>query len=85
MSEVIPQNGHRMRQLDAAQPALPARVQPQSQQQRLLAAVEDNASLQHVLTKVSTPAGKLLKVLAKALGPAEAEIEFIEKITYREE
>jgi hypothetical protein len=57
----------------------------QSEQQQLATAIDDNRSLQRVLSTISTPAGKLLKMISKSLGSAEAEIEFTERIRVREE
>ena len=78
------QNGHRLHSVQQAV-SQPKRVTAQSDQQRLLAAVEGSPQLQHVITKVATPAGRLMKMIGRALGPAEAEVRFTERITYSED
>lgn len=80
MHETSPRNAIRLVRAEPVN-GLPVSA---SEQQRLLSALDGNAPLQQVLATISTPAGELLKTISKALGPAEAEIEFVEKITIRE-
>jgi hypothetical protein len=47
-----------------------------------MAGISEQAA--QVLIKAATSPAKLLKMLSKALGPAEAEIEFTERIKIRE-
>jgi hypothetical protein len=83
MNETLNRNGQRMVIRDDTPHKLV--VPPSSERQKLLQAVDDNTPMQQVLARVSTPPGKLLKMIAKAIGPAEAEIEFVERITIRED
>ena len=83
MNDTFPVNGHRRIPIAVSPTDLPS-VQHASSQQHLATSV-DNTSLQQILATISTPAGKLLKVISKSLGSAEAEIEFVERIKVREE
>lgn len=83
MNETMPRNGQRLVIRDDAPHTLAA--PPSSERQKLLRAMDENTSMQQVLARVSTPPGKLMKMISKAIGSAEAEIEFVERITIRED
>lgn len=77
LPKMSPTNGH-------SKPTLALVPTEVTEREQLLSAVDTNASLQELLSKVTTPAGVWLTTLSKAIGPAEAEIEFTEEITIRE-
>ncbi|MBI5760021.1 MAG: hypothetical protein HZA46_16005 [Planctomycetales bacterium] len=83
MTETTLRNGQRLN--GQGSPATSLAQLQASENKQLLSAVDNNTPLQQVLARVSTPAGKLLKMISKAIGPAEAEIEFVERITIRED
>lgn len=74
-------NGQQLRTVDASLP--PAVVA--SERQQLAQVVDENPSLQKVLNAVTCPPGKLLKMISKSIGPAEAEIEFVERVRVRKD
>ncbi|MCA9075844.1 MAG: hypothetical protein KDA93_12475 [Planctomycetaceae bacterium] len=83
MSQLSQRNGHRLPNGSSESSNLPAVTS--SQKQQLLAQATGNDSLQSLLATVSSSPSELMGVLTKALGPAEAEIQFREKITVRED
>lgn len=76
-SELPARNGQRLKLSHAESAPTPSVRQVDEQQ--ALAALSGSEAV-NLLIKSSTAPAKLLKVLSKALGPAEAEIEFVEKI-----
>ena len=75
-------NGQRIAPLPEQQTQPPA-VRHVTTEEALAILSADQST--RLLIQASTSPKKLLKVLMKALGPAEAEIEFVERIIIRED